>query len=195
MIWEFGLTGLFPENSVRQLLETLRLQPGETLASLGVGGGFWEVGLGAQVPGLTVHLVELSADLLNETELAGAVAFWEKQTGKPVESHFVPVIGTETDPNLPNDFFDKILILNSFHEFTEPGTMLTACRRVLKPSGQLFIEESLARLPDERHEGCGRRLFSENELVELMASNGFALRQAVSRDGSAFWKLFEFMVF
>lgn len=179
---------------MRQLLDTLRLQPGETLASLGVGGGFWEVGLGALVPGLTVYLVELSAELLNEAELAGAVAFWEKQTGQPVQSRFVPVIGTATDPSLPTGFFDKILMLNSLHEFTYPEAMLAACRRALKPTGRVFVEETLARFDGEVHEGCGRQLFSENELIALLARCGFRPTRAVSRDGSAFWKLIEFVV-
>lgn len=177
---------------MRHLLQTLRLQPGETIASLGAGGGIWEVGLGTQVPGLTVYLVERSPDLLNETELTAAVAFWEKQLGKPVESRFVPVVGTETATNLPDGFFDKILLLNSLHEFTHPDAMLAECRRALKPGGLLFVEERLARLPGEVHEGCGRRLFSEVELVERVEQSGFVFKTASSRDGSEFWKLFTF---
>lgn len=177
---------------MRHLLETLRLQPGETVASLGVGGGVWEIGMGALVPGLTVYLVELSAELLNEAELAAAVSFWEKQTGRAVASRFVPVIGTETSTNLPDVFFDKILLLNSFHEFTQPAAMLAECRRILKPGGLVFVEEQFARSPAEVHEGCGRRLFSENELVTLFLENGFLLRGASSQDGSECWKVLEF---
>ena len=177
---------------MRHLLETLRLHPGETIASLGVGGGVWEVGLGAMVPGLTVYLVELSPELLNDEELAAAVLFWEKQTGKPVESRFVPVVGTETSTNLPEKFFDKILLLNSLHEFSQPDAMLAECHRALKPGGLVFVEERFARSPGELHEGCGRRLFSENELVKLFSRNGFALHGTSSRDGSEFWKALEF---
>ena len=177
---------------MRHLLETLRLQPGETVASLGVGGGVWEVGLGTMVPGLTVYLVELSSELLNDDELAAAVSFWEKQTGRPVESRFVPVIGTETSTNLPGGFFDKILLLNSFHEFTQPEAMLAECRRILKPGGLVFVEERFAHHPGELHEGCGRRLFGESELVGLFSENGFSLRGASSRDGSGFWKVLGF---
>jgi SAM-dependent methyltransferase len=179
---------------MRHLLETLRLQPGETVASLGVGGGVWEVGLGALVPGLTVYLVELSPDLLNDAELATAVSFWEKQVGRPLESRFVPVIGTETGTNLPIGFFDKLLLLNSFHEFSQPGAMLAECRRILKPGGLVFVEEQLARSPGEVHEGCGRRLFGEGELVAFFAENGFDLCGAFSQDGSEFWKVLEFFI-
>ena len=177
---------------MRHLLETLRLQPGETVASLGVGGGVWEVGMGALVPGLTLYLVELSPELLNDEELAAAVLFWEKQTGRLVESRFVPVIGTETSTNLPGNFFDKILLLNSFHEFTQPEAMLAECRRVLKPGGLMFVEEQFARRPGELHEGCGRRLFGEDELALLFSENGFALRGTSSQDGSEFWKVLVF---
>jgi len=177
---------------MRHLLETLHLQPGETVASLGVGGGVWEVGLGAMVPGLTVYLVDLSPELLNEADLHAAVSFWEKQTGRPVESRFVPAIGTETATHLPDRFFDKILLLNCLHEFTQPEAMLGECRRVMKPSGRVFVEERLARYPGETHEGCGRRLFGENALVGLFAKHGFALREASSPDGSEWWKVLAF---
>ncbi|MCY7349996.1 MAG: class I SAM-dependent methyltransferase [Cytophagaceae bacterium] len=177
---------------MKQLLEFFDFQPGEVVASLGASGGFWEVGFGAAVPGLTFYLVERSPDLLNESELAAAVTFWEKQTGRPVESKFLPVIGTETATCLPSHFFDKILIINSFHEFINPDAMLAECQRILKPDGVLFLEEPLAKVPGELHGGCGRRLFTETELTDFLKQAGFSLRQSVSRDGTDFWTVFEY---
>ncbi len=177
---------------MKQLLELFDFQPGETVVSVGTGGGVWEIGFGAAVDGVTFYLVELDAGLLNEAEIGAGTRFFEKQNRRPVRSTFVPVIGTPTQVPLPDAGADKVLLLNSLHEFTEPKAMLAECCRLLKPGGYLFVEETLAWYPGERHEGCGRDLLNEDVLTRLVEQAGFTLRRSQSRDESDFWKVFEF---
>lgn len=159
---------------------------------MGAGGGFWEISFGAAVDALTFYLVELDAGLLNEIEIRAGIRFFEKQNGRPVRSAFVPAIGTPTEVPLPELLADKVLLLNSLHEFTEPTAMLSECFRLLKPGGYLFVEEALAQYVGQRHEGCGRYLFSEEGLRAMAVRAGFRYLTDQSRDGSAFWKVFTF---
>ena len=83
-----------------------------------------------------------------------------------------------------------MLIINALHEFSFPEIILKDIQGILKPNGKLFIEETLAQQPKEIHEGCGKPLFTENELINLLQSQQFTLIKTVERD--SFWKIFEF---
>jgi ubiquinone/menaquinone biosynthesis C-methylase UbiE len=176
---------------VNELLGVLNLRAGQTIVSIGTGGGVWEIGLGAAVDGLTMYLVELDPALLNEAEISAGVRFFERQYKRPVRSTFVPVIGTATEVPLPDGLADQVLLLNSLHEFTEPAAMLRECARLLRPGGYLWIEETLARYPGERHAGCGRYRLSQAALVAGVEAAGFSVRRSHSRDGGTDWLLFE----
>lgn len=177
---------------MKQLLDVCDFQPGEVIVSVGTGGGVWEIGFGAAVDGLTFHLIELDGELLNEAEIEAGIRFFEQQNRRPVRSTFRRVIGTPTAVPLPEGVADKVLLLNSLHEFTEPAAMLAECARLLKPGGYLLVEEELARYPGERHEGCGRYRWAEETLRVAVEQAGLSHCRNHSRDGSAFWKIFEF---
>lgn len=163
-------------------LQTYQFKSGEVIASLGCGGGLWEVGFAAQVAGLTFYLEEISEELINPTELSDAIEYWQKFTSQTIDSTFHIQIGTETSTGLPDDFFDKVLIINALHEFSFPEKMLDEAFRILKKEGVFFIEEQLAQSPNQIHEGCGKILFQEKELIQLAESKGFSLVQIAERE-------------
>jgi ubiquinone/menaquinone biosynthesis C-methylase UbiE len=51
------------------------------------------------------------------------------------------VLGTETDPRLTARSVDLVFIAYSYHEFSQPETIMDAIRRSLKPGGRLVIVE------------------------------------------------------
>ena len=55
-----------------------------------------------------------------------------------------PVLGTITDPKLPADTVDLILMVDVYHEFSHPYEMTEAMVKALKPGGRLvFVEYRL----------------------------------------------------
>ncbi|MES2796088.1 MAG: class I SAM-dependent methyltransferase [Bacteroidota bacterium] len=152
---------------------SLNLKPNDKVVSIGCGGGLWEVVIGLESIEFEFYLQDINSDLLNEAEIAKTIEYFEKRYHKKVNCHFKIVIGTETETNLPSEYFDKVLLINSFHEFTYQEIMLNECKRVLKPGGVLFIEEELAQFIDEKHEGCGKRLFLEAELLQIFEKSNF----------------------
>jgi ubiquinone/menaquinone biosynthesis C-methylase UbiE len=51
------------------------------------------------------------------------------------------VLGTETDPRLPEGRADLVIVLDAYHHFDYPEKMLAAIRSGLKPGGRLAIVE------------------------------------------------------
>lgn len=180
---------------MRKSLEIYNFQEGEVIASLGAGGGVWEIGFATFHNNLTFYLQDINGNVLNQADIDYAVEYYTKVSGKPNGNRFIPVIGTEKKTNLPGDTFDKVLVINSFHEFANPAEMLAEVRRILKPEGKLFIEETLARSPGQLHEGCQMPLYTEAELIAFLAQHGFELLRSVGREvetGESFWKIFVF---
>src|SRR5207248_5143751 len=61
-----------------------------------------------------------------------------------------PVLGTLTDPKLPEAGVDLILLVDVYHEFSHPYEMTAALVKALKPGGRLvFVEYRLedAKVP------------------------------------------------
>ena len=53
----------------------------------------------------------------------------------------MPVLGAVDDPKLPPGAVDLILMVDVYHEFSEPQKMLRRMREALKPGGRLVLLE------------------------------------------------------
>jgi ubiquinone/menaquinone biosynthesis C-methylase UbiE len=51
------------------------------------------------------------------------------------------VQATETDPNLPPAALDLIIMVDVYHEFSQPQEMLRKLKKALKPGGRLVLLE------------------------------------------------------
>jgi ubiquinone/menaquinone biosynthesis C-methylase UbiE len=51
------------------------------------------------------------------------------------------VLGTVDNPRLPRGALDMALLVDVYHEFSEPQTMLRRIREALKPTGRLVLLE------------------------------------------------------
>lgn len=166
---------------MQKSLSIYNFQPNETIASIGASSGVWEIWFASQVEGLTFYLQDIDPLNCNKEEIDYGVKYYEKLLQKPISGKFIPIVGTQSETNLPKNTFDKILIINSLHEFETPELILQDIHKILKPNGQLFIEEQLAKFSGEIHEGCGKRLFTENELINLLNTSNFELKEIYLR--------------
>ena len=51
------------------------------------------------------------------------------------------ILATETDPRLPLDSVDLVLIVDAYHEFSHPREVVEGIARGLKPGGKLVLIE------------------------------------------------------
>ncbi|MCU0470791.1 MAG: class I SAM-dependent methyltransferase [Arcicella sp.] len=162
---------------MQKSLSIYQFKENETIASIGASSGVWEIWFASQVENLTFYLQDIDEQNCNEEEIAYGVKYYENLLQKPISGKFIPIIGTPHQTNLPSDTFDKVLIINSLHEFQFPLFILRDIQRILRKEGTLFIEEQLANFQGEIHEGCGKRLFTQHELIDLLQKSGFQLKE------------------
>ena len=111
----------------------LGLQPGMQVADLGAGTGYHSWRLARTVgPTGRVFGVDIQPEML---ELLAT-----NMTRRGV-TNVVGVLGTITDPKLPANTLDLVLMVDVYHEFDHPFEMLSAIVRSLKPGGRVaFVE-------------------------------------------------------
>ena len=56
-------------------------------------------------------------------------------------TNVIPVLGTITDPKLPTNALDTIIMVDVYHEFDHPFEMTAAMCRALKPGGRMVFVE------------------------------------------------------
>lgn len=133
-------TGRREEEGTDLLLKELKLRPTDVVADIGAGTGFFSFQLAQRVPRGQVLAVDIQPEMIE------ALA-----AGKTERRLFNvrPILSTTTDPRLPADSLDLVLIVDAYHEFDHPREMGQAIRRALKPgTGRLALVEYRAEDPD-----------------------------------------------
>ena len=115
------------------LIEALGIKPGQVVADIGAGSGYFTRRLAAKAgENGKVLAVDIQPEMLSILKRNLA------QEGiKNVEM----ILGTEKAPNLPEASVDLVLMVDVYHEFSYPHEMMTAIRKALKPGGQVVWVE------------------------------------------------------
>ena len=151
------------------------LQPKQTIASIGAGGGNKEILYSMLADSLVFYLQDIDSTCLTKTTLSTTIQQHYSATNQICDDTFITVIGTQTETNLPASFFDKVLIENTLHELSRPSAILQSIHKSLKPAGFLFVEDFIAHKPGQRHRGCKKLLYTEEALLDLLDKSGFRL--------------------
>ena len=115
------------------VLATLELKPGMTVADIGAGTGYYSWRIAQRVgAGGTVYAVEIQPEM---------IALLERQMSRRGAANVKTVLGTVTDPKLPESSIDLALMVDVYHEFEYPYEMLAAIVRALKPGGRMVFVE------------------------------------------------------
>ncbi|HEX8550326.1 MAG TPA: methyltransferase domain-containing protein [Abditibacteriaceae bacterium] len=117
---------------IQSVMDDLKLQRGSTVADIGAGGGWFSVRAARRVAPGTVYANEISSRYTQ---------FIKERASREKLPNIVAVLGTPDDPKLPRNSCDAVLILNAYHEFAKPLTMLRYLSDAMKPGARLgFIE-------------------------------------------------------
>ena len=121
------------EEQPERVLDAMGLQPGDTVADVGCGSGYYARRMARRVqPGGTVYCEDIQPEML---DIMRERAADEGVTG--IEA----VLGTPTDPKLPAGTVDWIIIADVYHEMSAPEPMLAGIRRALAPGGRVALLE------------------------------------------------------
>ncbi len=132
-------SGRQQEEGTDLLIKALNLKPTDVVADLGAGTGFFSFQLARRVPRGRVLAVDIQPEMIAALQAS-------KRRLKVTNVH--PLLGTTTDPALPADSVDLVLIVDAYHEFDHPREMGRAIRRALRPgTGRLALVEYRAEDP------------------------------------------------
>jgi ubiquinone/menaquinone biosynthesis C-methylase UbiE len=116
-----------------EALDALKIPKGAVVADVGAGVGYFTWRLADRVgPSGIVYGEDIRQEMLDQLA---------KNMRDRHISNVRPVLGTIEDAKLPNGALDLILLVDVYHEFSEPEKMLRSMREALKPNGRLVLIE------------------------------------------------------
>lgn len=145
-----------------RVLAALQIKPGQGVADLGAGTGYFS----ARLAKLPVAPRVFAADIE-----ASMVAYLKARAKREGLVNLFPVQASSASANLPEPV-DLILIVDTYHHLSDRATYLRNLAKSLKPGGRLaiidFRKGGPMGPPDEFR-------FTEKELVSELKDGGFRL--------------------
>jgi len=112
------------------VLDALKLAPDSTAADVGAGTGYFTVRLAARVK--TVHASDLQPEMLR---MLDARLVKDKVTNVTLHR------ATDHDAGLPVACCDLVIMVDVYHELSDPPGVMSSIKRALKPNGRLVLVE------------------------------------------------------
>ena len=121
------------EEAPEQAINLMDVKKGMVVADIGAGTGYFSIRLARRVgPTGKVYANDVQPEMLDRLR--------ERST-KLKLSNIETVLGSEADPKLPANTMDIILMVDVYHELSQPQRMLHAMRTALRPDGRLVLLE------------------------------------------------------
>ena len=120
-------------------LRLIRINRGSTVADVGAGSGYITLRLARLVGAMgRVYAVDIQQGMLD---------LLQKNAARARVTNVTPVLGAIDDPKLPADSLDVVIMVDVYHELSEPQKMLQHLRESLKTGGRLVLLEYRAEDP------------------------------------------------
>ena len=178
-------------------LDFYDFKSGQTIASIGAQCGHWEAAYAAATDSVTFYLEDIDSSKFKKKQVEFAWNYYAILRGKPMTSPYKMIIVDERSTSLPENTFDKILIINSFHEFTFQSEMLADIKKKLKPGGILYIDEALPKRQGQLHGICNKPMLTNEGTIAVFAKNDFEYVDGIEfnyRQKTTVRKIFAFKI-
>lgn len=159
----------------KKVADALDLRAGDTIADVGTANGWFAAVLSMYADGVTFYLEDIDSTLWNRQTFDSAFRFFATANQRLPAHRFHYAVGSEKSTGLPKRTFDKVLIADTYHHFSNREVMLKDIISLLKPEGKIAILEAIARRPGDFHQGCKKNIYTEEEIVAQMAALGMKL--------------------
>jgi len=147
-----------------EVIEALALKPGEVIADIGAGSGYFTLRIARHVePGGHVYGVDVSPDMirhLNQRIRDGGVR------------NVSTILATPDDPLLPQPV-DRFVIVDVWHHVENQTAYLALMKKLLKPGGQIVMIDFQKR--DLPVGPPAAMKIAREDLIAQMTAQGFRL--------------------
>ena len=122
-----------------QALDEMNIRPGMKIGDLGAGVGYMSLRMAKRVgPTGKIYAVDLQPGMLD---------LLRKRAAAENITNVEPVLGEVADPKLPAGQMDIVLMVDVYHELSQPQVMARKIRESLKADGRLILLEYRAEDP------------------------------------------------
>lgn len=169
-----------------RVIEAFGVRNGESIADIGAGTGFYAFRLAEKV-GVEgkVFAVEIQDELLK---------FISENMERENVKNIVLVKSSESNPNLPPQSCDKILVANSYYYFKEPVKFMSHLRKAIKPEGRVAIIDLDAtkrtKKPLNKAINKHREILTADQLIDEMKQAGFQFIESFDFHDKRFFLVF-----
>ncbi|MBN1533222.1 MAG: class I SAM-dependent methyltransferase [Spirochaetes bacterium] len=154
------------ESQPARVVGNLQLKPGDTVADIGAGGGYFSLLMARMVgPSGRIYAVDIDRRMLEHID---ALA---KKEGM---ENIITAEATESSVGIPDRCADMIFMRNVFHHLREDPGYFARLKRYLKPGGRIAIIDYCKAGLLQRLSG---HVVSEAEIVSLMKSAGYRVSE------------------
>ena len=150
------------EEHTSKLLPPLHIKPGDVVADVGAGSGYYTMKLAELVgPRGKVYALDIQPEML---------AIIKNRMKAAKVANIETIQNTETEIKLPANSTDLFLLVDVYHEFSHPHEMTVEMVKALKPGGRLVFVEF--RLEDEKVPILTVHKMAEKQVQKEMAGHG-----------------------
>jgi ubiquinone/menaquinone biosynthesis C-methylase UbiE len=165
------------EEEPDRAIDVLKLQKGATVADIGAGSGYMTEKLSKKVgPMGRVYATDIQQ---------GMIDLLNKRVTKRKLANVTPILSTQDDPRLPLDMVDLVLMVDVYHELSQPQLMLRHIKASLKSGGRLVLLEyrkedpNIPIRPEHKMSVAEAKLEVEAEGFKLTTTNEDLPRQHI----------------
>jgi ubiquinone/menaquinone biosynthesis C-methylase UbiE len=121
------------EEDPDRMLLSLDIKKGSVVADIGAGVGYhsWRMS----------EMVGPTGKVIAEDIQPGMIRLLQQNIADRKLRNVEIVLGTPTDPKLPGNAVDLVLMVDVYHEFSDPAAMMKHVRDALKPDGRVILVE------------------------------------------------------
>lgn len=156
------------EEKTSRMITELDLEPGDVACDLGAGNGYHTLRM-AKVVGEKGRVVAVDV----QREMLDLLRARAREAGV---TNVETILGSLDDPRLPARGCDLILMVDVYHELSDPRRMLTHLRAALRDGGRMALVEFRAEDPEVPIKRLHK--MSQAQILREMTVNGFALARS-----------------
>ena len=120
-------------------IKMIELKPGQVLADIGAGSGYYSLRLAMEHPDSQVIGVDIQPEMLT---------FLEKRKKQLDVKNIKTHLGKIHDIDLPPESIDAALMVDAYHEFSHPYEMIKSIYDAMRPGGRIYLLEYRAEDPN-----------------------------------------------
>ena len=114
------------------LIQNMDLKATDSVVDLGAGTGYFSFPIAQQLSAGKVLAIDIEPEMLKRIE--------QRKTVSGIQN-IETVLASKTNPNIPADSVDVVLLVDAYHEFSQPREVMAAVSRGLKPGGRVILVE------------------------------------------------------